>query len=123
MSDLGPRSDQANERASTTGYVPGDERLMNATEIAAALGLNPVTVRLWLRDGRVPGAAREGRQWLASLGAVRTLLAENPELGHLKPSRVPRRRTRALPARRDWSDAPEEASLDFAASFEATVEQ
>ncbi|MBH0176258.1 helix-turn-helix domain-containing protein [Fictibacillus sp. 23RED33] len=39
--------------------------ILNAEEVAALLGIQPLTVKEWARNGKIP-AAKVGKQWLFS---------------------------------------------------------
>jgi len=51
-----------------------DDAFLTTAEAAAVLRVHPVTMRLWLSRGRVPGARRlEGGRYRVPLSAVREL--------------------------------------------------
>ena len=89
----------------------GTEPLLSTTEIASQLGIAPVTVRMWLRDGRVP-SEKQGRSWRARMSDINELLQREPALGYPRD-----RAKREQPARReDWSDAPEDVWVGLAST-------
>ena len=45
--------------------------LVTVQQFAALHGVSPVTVRLWISTGRLPGAQKLGRDWLIPGDAVR----------------------------------------------------
>jgi excisionase family DNA binding protein len=88
--------------------VVDDERL-TLPEIARILGMNPSTVRLWVREGRLP-AEKVGRKWTVRRIDLEQMLADQPQVGH------PRRAVRANATPEDWSEQPEQAMMDLASS-------
>lgn len=57
------------------------QNLITVADAASRLGITPCRVRVLIRSGRVPGAARYGSQWLIpadSLKAVATRLPGRP---------------------------------------------
>lgn len=57
----------------------------SVTELANMLHLHTATLRLWLREGRLSGARKDGRRWLIRGNDVAELLAQNPTLGYAHP--------------------------------------
>lgn len=74
-------------RSSTNGRELADKDLLEAEEVASYLGLNPVTVYRWCRQGRLP-CLRVGRYWRIRREALDDFLrqSEHPTtlLGHLQ---------------------------------------
>jgi excisionase family DNA binding protein len=95
--------------------VPGSDEEMTLPQVATLLGLNPSTIRLWVREKRIP-ARREGRKWLVRRGEVERLLDEQPRIGHPKRRGMRRPKPGTVPT--DWSEIPEQASLNLASSIE-----
>jgi excisionase family DNA binding protein len=83
--------------------------LMTLTEIATELGVNPSTVRLWVREQRLP-AQKVGRKWLVSRLDLETMLENEPRIGQPRTS-LPGGVTPT-----DWSEIPEQATLNLASS-------
>jgi excisionase family DNA binding protein len=97
-----------------------DDDLLTVSEIADNLGVNISTVRAWITQGRLPAHRdpADTRRWLAFRRDVQAFLdsASRPDIG--------RPRTRGgedseVEARDDWSEVPEEATLNLAASRRA----
>jgi excisionase family DNA binding protein len=93
-----------------------EDEVLTLPEIATLLGINPSTPRGWVNDGRLPAHKNESdRKWLIYRRDLDTLLKEQPLLGR------PRIRTAVQKTtREDWSDVPEQATLDLASSTELT---
>lgn len=87
---------------------------MTLPEIATLLGLNASTPRSWVHSGRLPAHKdASDRRWLVYRRDLDKLLEEEPSLGR------PRIHGAIEPTtREDWSDAPEQATLDLASSAE-----
>ena len=85
-----------------------DDELLTLPEIAHTLGMNPSTVRLWVREGRLP-AEKVGRKWMVRRADLEQMLADQPQVGHP-------RGTSATTTPQDWSEQPERAMMDLASS-------
>lgn len=88
-----------------------DDELLTLPEIAQTLGMNPSTVRLWVREGRLP-AEKMGRKWMVRRVDLEQMLAEQPHVGH------PRGAASGSRTPEDWSEQPERAMMDLASSAE-----
>jgi excisionase family DNA binding protein len=88
-----------------------DDELLTLPEIAQTLGMNPSTVRLWVREGRLR-AEKMGRKWMVRRVDLERMLAEQPQVGH------PRGAASASRTPEDWSEQPERAMMDLASSAE-----
>jgi len=88
--------------------MAGDQ-LLTLPEIAQTLGMNPSTVRLWVREGRLP-AEKVGRKWMVRRADLEQMLADQPNVGH------PRGAASASKTPEDWSEQPEQAMMDLASS-------
>jgi len=86
-----------------------DDQLLTLPEIAQTLGMNPSTVRLWVREGRLP-AEKVGRKWMVLRADLEQMLADQPNVGH------PRAAASASKTPEDWSEQPEQAMMDLASS-------
>jgi excisionase family DNA binding protein len=86
-----------------------DDQLLTLPEIAQTLGMNPSTVRLWVREGRLP-AEKVGRKWMVRRADLEQMLADQPHVGH------PRGAAGASKTPEDWSEQPEQAMMDLASS-------
>lgn len=53
---------------------PEDERLLTVDEVAAMLRVRPVTVRVWLRHGKLRGSKIGPKLWRVPESAVSELL-------------------------------------------------
>jgi excisionase family DNA binding protein len=89
-----------------------DDDLLTLPEIAAILGVNPSTVRLWVSEERLPAHKRGGRKWLVYRGDLEQMLAEQPKIGH--PRKPDNDAEDPLPT--DWGDQGALASFDLASS-------
>jgi len=85
-----------------------DDELLTLPEIAHTLGMNPSTVRLWVREGRLP-AEKVGRKWMVRRADLEQMLAEQPHVGHPRGAG-------ASTTPEDWSEQPERAMMDLASS-------
>ena len=86
-------------------------------EIAEMLGLNISTPRSWVSSGRLPAHKDEAdsRRWMVYRRDLDAFLESAPRADIGRPKgRVAIERT----TREDWSDAPEQATLDLATSLE-----
>jgi excisionase family DNA binding protein len=88
-----------------------DDDLLTLPEIATILGVNPSTVRLWVKEQRLPAQKQGGRKWLVYRGDLDQMLADQPRIGHPRSGRA---EERELPA--DWGEHGAEASFDLASS-------
>jgi excisionase family DNA binding protein len=86
-----------------------DDQLLTLPEIAQTLGMNPSTVRLWVREKRLP-AEKVGRKWMVRRADLEQMLADQPHVGH------PRGAASASKTPEDWSEQPEQAMMDLASS-------
>ena len=84
--------------------------LLTLPEIATILGVNPSTVRLWVNEGRLPAHKAGGRKWLVYRHDLQQMLGDQPSIGH------PRRAADERSTPKDWSEIPEQATLDLASS-------
>ena len=64
--------------SSTNGRELGDKDLLGVEEVASYLGMNPVTVYRWCREGRLP-CLRIGRQWRIRRQALETFLQQSEQ--------------------------------------------
>lgn len=55
----------------------GNIRLLDVGEISKILPLTPLTIRLYLREGRIPGAQKIGKNWYVSKENLRAYLQGN----------------------------------------------
>jgi excisionase family DNA binding protein len=85
-----------------------DDELLTLPEIAHTLGMNPSTVRLWVRERRLP-AEKVGRKWMVRRADLEQMLAEQPQVGHPRGAS-------ASTTPEDWSEQPERAMMDLASS-------
>jgi len=53
-----------------------NERLLTIPEAAEMLHLHPETIRLWIRQGRLPGAMKLGRLWRVRLSTLTAWMDE-----------------------------------------------
>ncbi|HEY3729615.1 MAG TPA: helix-turn-helix domain-containing protein [Solirubrobacteraceae bacterium] len=88
-----------------------DDDLLTLPEIATILGVNPSTVRLWVKEQRLPAQKQGGRKWLVYRGDLDQMLADQPRIGHPRRGRAG---DRELPE--DWGEHGPEASFDLASS-------
>jgi|SRR5450755_3435027 len=86
-----------------------NDDLLTLPEIAEMLRVNPSTVRLWVREQRLPAHKSGGRKWLVRSADLKRMLAEQPHVGHPHGAAV-----KDVPT--DWSEIPEQAALDIASS-------
>jgi len=89
------------------------DELLTLSEIAKELWLNPSTVRLWVREERLP-AQKIGRKWVVARADLEKMLDREPRLGHPRTGLV----KAASPT--DWSQVPEQATLNLASSAQVT---
>jgi excisionase family DNA binding protein len=94
-----------------------EDQELTLPEIAAMLGLNISTPRSWVSAQRLPAHKDEAnqRRWLVYRRDLDAFLesASRPDVGR------PRGRGAAeVTSRMDWSDAPEQATLDLTTSLE-----
>lgn len=47
---------------------------LSVEQTATVLGLNPYTVRAWMREGRLPGAWKAGSKWLMPMHELAEVL-------------------------------------------------
>jgi excisionase family DNA binding protein len=57
-----------------------DDDLLTLPEIADMTGMAGPTVRVWVKQGRLP-ATKVGRQWMVRRGDLERMLAEDPRIG------------------------------------------
>jgi len=55
----------------------GDIRLLDVEEIKKILHLTPLTIRLYLKEGRIPGGQKIGKSWYVSKENLRAYLQGN----------------------------------------------
>ncbi len=69
-----------------------DDELLTLTQIADMLGMNPSTVRVWVKTERLP-ARMVGRRWMVRRGDLAQMLDDSPRLGRPQrdPQPIPRR--------------------------------
>jgi excisionase family DNA binding protein len=94
-----------------------EEDELTVAEIAELLGLNVSTPRSWVSSGRLQAHkdAADPRRWLVYRRDLDAFLESAPRADIGRPKgRVAIERT----TREDWSDAPEQATLDLATSLE-----
>jgi excisionase family DNA binding protein len=76
---------------------------LTVTAAARAMDVSRITVLGWIRDGRLPGAYREGRRWLiprATLAAFRPPVSRRrPDLSALAPGHAERSEEPPAPIR------------------------
>jgi excisionase family DNA binding protein len=94
-----------------------EDQEMTLPEIATMLGLNISTPRSWVSAQRLPAHKDEvnQRRWLVYSRDLDAFLesASRPDVGR------PRGRGAVeVTSREDWSDAPEQATLDLTTSLE-----
>jgi excisionase family DNA binding protein len=65
--------------------MPGDD-LLTLPEIAEMTGMAGPTVRVWVKQGRLP-ATKVGRQWMVRRADLERMLAEDPRIGRPRPRR------------------------------------
>ena len=79
--------------------LAGSNDYFSVGELAELLKLHPATIRLWIREGRLPSARKDQkdtRKWLIQGDEVAQLLAANPTLGYAhRPVRDTRRELEA----------------------------
>lgn len=63
-------------------------KFLTAVQAAGVLQLDPDTVRLLAREGKLPGA-KVGRQWRFDLGLLREWMRERSLAGRVRTSRRP----------------------------------
>jgi excisionase family DNA binding protein len=95
--------------------MPGEEEQLTLPQIAELLSLNPSTIRLWVNEKRLP-AHRVGRKWFVRRADLEQLLEQQPHIGHPRRRGATRNSPRELPS--DWSEVPEEVTLNLARSTE-----
>jgi excisionase family DNA binding protein len=86
-----------------------EDDLLTLPEIAEMLRMNPSTVRLWVREKRLPAHKAGGRKWLVRRADLKQMLDAQPHVGHPHGAAV-------SAERKDWSQIPEQAALDIASS-------
>ena len=60
-----------------------DSQLLSLQQIADSLHLSLATIRVWVKDGRLP-AEKIRQRWMVRRDDLENFLAENPQLGHPK---------------------------------------
>lgn len=89
-----------------------EDEILTLGEIAAERGLNAATVRNWVTSGRLPAIKdpEDSRRWLVYRRDLDTFLSEasRMDIGRPKPRGV----TSGV-EHDDWSDAPDEATLNL----------
>ena len=75
-------------------------KIYEVPDLAAALGIHPVTARRYLAEGRIP-ARKLGKAWLVTEGDVLAMFNPAPARPHKAPStRAKARRVKPAPARK-----------------------
>lgn len=64
-----------------------DGDLLTLPEIADMTGMAGPTVRVWVKEGRLP-ATKVGRQWMVRRGDLDKMLADDPRIGRPRTRRV-----------------------------------
>jgi excisionase family DNA binding protein len=64
-----------------------DGDLLTLPEIADLTGMAGPTVRVWVKQGRLP-ATKVGRQWMVRRGDLETMLADDPRIGKPRTRRA-----------------------------------
>jgi excisionase family DNA binding protein len=64
-----------------------DDDLLTLPEIADMTGMADPTVRVWVKQGRLP-ATKVGRQWMVRRGDLEKMLADDPRIGRPRSRRV-----------------------------------
>lgn len=64
-----------------------DGDLLTLPEIADMTGMASPTVRVWVKQGRLP-ATKVGRQWMVRRGDLEKMLADDPRIGRPRTPRV-----------------------------------
>jgi Helix-turn-helix domain len=89
-----------------------EDEILTLGEIAAERGLNAATVRNWVTSGRLPAIKDpdDSRRWLVYRRDLDTFLSEasRMDIGRPKPRGVV-----STVERDDWSEAPDEATLNL----------
>ncbi len=67
-----------------------DDDLLTLPDIAEMTGMAGPTVRVWVKDGRLP-ATKVGRAWVVRRGDLVKMLADDPRIGRprKRPAQVP----------------------------------
>lgn len=98
--------------------VMSEDRELTVAEIATTLGLNISTPRAWVSTGRLAAHRDQAnpRRWLVYQHDLDRFLDSAPraDIGRPKARGMVIEPT----GREDWSDAPEQATLDLATSLE-----
>jgi excisionase family DNA binding protein len=75
--------------------LAGSSGYFSVAELAEMLGLHPATIRLWIREDRLP-KRKDGRRYLLQGDDVAKLLAVTPTLGYAhRPAREAKRELEA----------------------------
>jgi excisionase family DNA binding protein len=64
-----------------------DDDLLTLPEIADMTGMADPTVRVWVKQGRLP-ATKVGRQWMVRRADLEKMLADDPRIGRPRSRRV-----------------------------------
>jgi excisionase family DNA binding protein len=64
-----------------------DDDLLTLPEIAEMTGMAGPTVRVWVKQGRLP-ATKVGRQWMVRRGDLEQMLADDPRIGRPRSRRA-----------------------------------
>jgi excisionase family DNA binding protein len=76
--------------------LAGSTDYFSVSELAEMLGLHAATIRLWIREERLPSARKDGRRYLIQGDEIAQLLAATPTLGYAhRPAREARRELEA----------------------------
>jgi excisionase family DNA binding protein len=65
--------------------TPEEDPWLTVQQVSDELKLNPATVRLWVRTGRIAGS-RVGRAWRVRRSAVERALMAGASTGHEQPN-------------------------------------
>jgi excisionase family DNA binding protein len=80
LPELGPSLDGRRHTARSAMAAAG--HLLTVTDLAHHFDVSRVTILGWIRDGRLPGAYRDGNLWLVPASA---LAAFHPPSSHRRP--------------------------------------
>ena len=76
--------------------LAGSTDYFSVSDLAEMLGLHAATIRLWIREERLPSARKDGRRYLIQGDEIAQLLAATPTLGYAhRPAREARRELEA----------------------------
>ena len=92
-----------------------DPQLLSLQQIADSLHLSLATIRVWVKDERLP-AEKIRQRWMVRRDDLENFLAENPQLGHPKSQAGKAAVAVSDSTPDDWSDRPNDAALSLADS-------